>query len=320
MVIFFLLFSFFLHAETDLLTLNTIIEPPPPYYPGQKFLLGYEIGFKGSLALTKQELPFLTTEAFQKIGETVGEVKEVDGVSKQRFYRYFRATKPGSFSFPLSFLEAVSYKTLPGGKKEIGSEKITAQIEPLVIDVLSFPQEGQFKSFNGALGVYTIAASLFNEKELQVFTPFTLRVTLKGEGEFETISFPDLLCQRDWRGFFSLVTPPKLIQKTNEEKTYSLNLIPLSDEIKAIPPIRFSFFNPEKGQFSEVMTDRIQVSVKKGGLREIYQEERVEPFYIPPLTLILTGLIATLPYFYRSPFSFLALLPFLINLLLLIFQ
>ncbi len=314
-------FPLFLFAAPQAtLTLDPIVKPSSPYYPGQKFMLGYEISYKGFVALTKEELPLLQGKGLENIGESVAETEDVADLSKQRFYQYYRAKKPGSYQFPTSFLEGVQYKTTPDGKKVPISDKMRVEVKPLTVEVLPFPEKDKPSSFEGALGSYGIALNGLKGKSLRVGEPFELGVTIKGEGDMDTVSFPSLFCQRGWGGFFSLTTPPKLVEKKEGEKKYILSLSPLSDEIKAIPKINFSSFDPLRKQYVEVSTEPMAVVVKPGVLPRLIQKKEQISFRLTPLSLVFTGIIAFLPYFYRSPFSSIAFLPFLINALILLFQ
>lgn len=319
-VILFLLLPFLLFgADTPELGLEMLVEPKPPYYPGQKLLLGYNITYRGFVALSKEDLPLLEGAGLEKIGEPAAETKNNGTVSEQRFFQYFIARAPGTYSFPVSVLEGVSYKVLPSGQKALLSENLRAEVKPFSLTVLPFP-ESKPRSFNGALGNYAIETSPLKTDTLRVGEPFPFEVAIKGEGEIDTVSFPNLLCQKGWGGFFTFEVPPKLVEKTEGEKRYSLSLIPLSDEVHEIPPIAFSSFDLKKSTFGEVSTSPFPVAIKAGALPPIEKKVVEAPFHLSPLSLIPTGLIALIFLFYRSPLTLVTLLPLLVNLVWLIFQ
>jgi hypothetical protein len=82
-------------------------------------------------------------------------------------------------------------------------------------------------------------------------------MVVSGNGNFNTVTSPRL---KDEEGF--KVYEPQVIQQGNR-KVFEQILIPLSDSIKEIPSVSFSFFDPGKERYRRLSKNRIPITVKK---------------------------------------------------------
>ena len=119
----------------------------------------------------------------------------------------------------------------------------------LDLNVSPLPTEGKPPGFNGAVGSYTMAVSA-GPTNLVAGDPITLRVQISGHGALDSIAFPD---QSKWDNF-KLYPPNAKVNASDQlgldgSKTFEEIVTPQNSDIKALPPISFSFFNPEEKKY-----------------------------------------------------------------------
>lgn len=120
----------------------------------------------------------------------------------------------------------------------------TLTSEPVTLRVLPLPTQNIPEGFNGAIGSYRLAASA-GPTNLAVGDPITVRVQISGNGPLDSVTLPP---QTDWRDFNTYPATSKL--ETTDDlglsgtKSFEQVLVPQNHELKALPPVRFSFFDP----------------------------------------------------------------------------
>lgn len=122
--------------------------------------------------------------------------------------------------------------------------------------VLSLPQENKPASFSGALGVFDFQAAL-SPLEAKVGDPITLKATVQGQGNFNTVNLPEANLGNDFK-----VYEPQ-IKQDNGAKTFEEVLIPLNASIKEIPAMNFSFFNTQTGLYQTITRGPFPVRIIK---------------------------------------------------------
>lgn len=104
--------------------------------------------------------------------------------------------------------------------------------------------------FTGAVGQYSLSAEL-SQTELEVGEALQLAVAVEGLGNIALIEAP----QPDLPGIFEVYDPEVNTSKTESgglirgRKTFTWLLIPRSNGIFQIPPIRFVFFDPSRQEY-----------------------------------------------------------------------
>ncbi len=126
----------------------------------------------------------------------------------------------------------------------------------LPVTVSALPPEGKPDGFDGALGNFTLEAEA-TPLQVKAGDPITLTMTVKGEGNFESVKPPQL---RSKEGF--KVYDPQGKQDGNA-KIFEQVLMPESEKVTHIPQITFSFFNTGTGQYQILTHDPIPITVGK---------------------------------------------------------
>ncbi|MEW6158875.1 MAG: BatD family protein [Verrucomicrobiota bacterium] len=134
--------------------------------------------------------------------------------------------------------------------------------EPLPMQVLPLPHEGRPPSFNGAVGDFSLAVNA-GPTNVTVGDPITLRVQIAGTGTLDSIPFPP---QTDWREF-QTYTPTSKVETTDPlgmsgVKTFEQVIVPQNAEVRQLPAIAFSFFDPNKKSYRTLQQPPIGIQVQ----------------------------------------------------------
>lgn len=159
--------------------------------------------------------------------------------------------------------------------------------EPVTVEVLPLPENGQPEDFSGFVGDAEISASL-DKTNAETNEALTLAVRVEGEGNFRTLPAPEI----DFPPDFEVYDPEVSEEVQKEEarvsgtKEYEYVLIPRAPGTKTIPPIRLSYFNTRRGAYETVSTDTLSVNVtgepvagpvaagRRGGIRPLREDIR----------------------------------------------
>lgn len=130
------------------------------------------------------------------------------------------------------------------------------------IRVLPLPTENVPESFNGAVGSYTLTVSA-GPTNLAVGDPITVRVRLQGRGLLDALSLPP---QPQWRDFTGY--PPTSKSEPTDPlglsgaKNFEQVLVPQNHEIHALPPLKFSYFDPTGKTYRTLSGPAIPLTIR----------------------------------------------------------
>lgn len=154
-------------------------------------------------------------------------------------------------------------------------QDIALDTEPVTIEVQSLPEDAP-ADFKGAVGQYEISARL-SEIEGKVNEPLTLIVDIQGTGNIKALIEPVMPKLPNWRIFESQISDT--IQAEDRAvygvRRFERLVVPGQPGDFTIPPISFSYFDPQAGQYRTIKTDPIAITVVAG---------ENEPLPPPPLT------------------------------------
>jgi hypothetical protein len=131
---------------------------------------------------------------------------------------------------------------------------LTIRSDPYTISVKPLPKAGQPESFSGAVGQYELDVEA-KPTSLKVGEPITLTMTIRGRGNLDMVKIPEIADLNRFK-----VYDPQIKDGT-KERTFEQVLIPRSADIKAIPEIQFSYFDPEVGQYRTQTRGPIPIQV-----------------------------------------------------------
>jgi oxygen tolerance protein BatD len=149
-------------------------------------------------------------------------------------------------------------------------ENVTLDTKPLAITVKPLPETGKPADYNGAVGSFSIQASLAN-KNISAQDDMNLQVVIKGKGNLPVINAP----QVQWPSGIDAFDPTakEEVDKTtvpmSGSKTFDYVFTASSPGHYTIPGIHFSYFDPSSQTYKRTGTDSLDFEVtavaKKGG-------------------------------------------------------
>jgi hypothetical protein len=147
-----------------------------------------------------------------------------------------------------------------GERKQLA---VAAQAVP--VQVLPLPRENAPADFNGAVGSYTLACTA-GPTNITAGDPITVKVQITGHGSLDSLTLPEQAVWHDFKTF-----PPTTKVETTDSlglqgtKTFEQIFIPENADVKALPPITFSFFDPDHQTYRTLSQPPIPLVVRPGG-------------------------------------------------------
>lgn len=247
--------------EVPYIKLEPLFSGTQPLYPGQRAWIGYKLEFNRSIDLSVEELPLLNAEGFKKLGEKQILDKQEGNVSTRQILQRIEAVAPGKFTVPASKVSGYGYEEDGAGNKAYQKPLLSDAVGSFELEVADFPTEGKPLSFRGAVGVFSIESVLLSPATVARGDPVKVKVTVAGNGEFETMQLPDLCCQPGFSGFFKESELPPLIEVEENKKIFTFSLFPQNPFVSQVPSIEFSYFDPQKRTYGTVRTAPLPLKV-----------------------------------------------------------
>ncbi|HEY5654074.1 MAG TPA: BatD family protein, partial [Pontiella sp.] len=139
-------------------------------------------------------------------------------------------------------------------------KRIYAEAPALKLEVKPLPRENRPDTFNGMVGNFSLSVNA-EPTNLRIGDPITLTITVSSDTFMENILFPPLRHQPLLINQFEIPSDRALPQRKEKSKIYTQTIRPLSAELKEIPPIQLSFFNPASNAYVTVQSKPIPIQV-----------------------------------------------------------
>jgi len=172
------------------------------------------------------------------------------------------------------------------------TKRVNVASEPVILNIRDLPSEGIPENFTGAVGSYRISSDISNT-DLTVGDTITYTLTITGSGNlkhFESPPFPQL-------SFARLIEPETVTDTKLEGKTVvgsrviRYPVIVHQEGSFTLPPITFSYFDPNLKSYQSLTTSEYQISVAPSNMR-------IVPYSVAQQDVIPEG--ADISYIYRS--------------------
>ncbi len=144
-------------------------------------------------------------------------------------------------------------------------KQVTLATETLNIESLPLPEENKPANFTGAVGQFNLITSA-GPADATVGDPITVRVKISGTGALDSVALPP---QDAWQNFKTY--PPTTKLETSDQfgfegaKTFEQIISPLNIDVRELPPLTFSFFNPEDGRYHALKSVAVPLTVHAAG-------------------------------------------------------
>jgi hypothetical protein len=242
-------------------------------YIGQQVTLLYKIYTQVRLTgIQIQESPPLSgfwVEDLEVEKNPRGEIESINGREYQAFTIKKQALFPttaGKLKI-LSSVFAISAATAGDFFSIFGNdETLYRKTQELLLDVKELPAGGRPADFSNAVGSFKLDADI-DKTEVATGDAVALRVRLKGQGNLKMIpdisipSFPDFTVysskRQDTNRTFSQ-------NQLGGEKTWEYVIVPKAPGRQTIPPISFSYFDPEQEKYEIIATPVLSLNVVRG--------------------------------------------------------
>lgn len=250
-------------ATLPKLKLEALINGPVTLYPKQKTWFVYRFYFTGNIELTSEELPLLEAKGFKKVGDKIIKDSQEAGWAVQEIQQQVEAIAPGSYTFPSAKIEGFAYTVDPVSKKKSYLQpKLQAEAPPTTVTVVPFPTENKPANFSDALGQFTIQSALVTPSETYVESKMVLKVDVfTRDGTLDNVFLPDLSRQPGFQGVFRMSDLPPVGTITGNNKSFTVELYPLSTSVKEIPSISITSFDSSANRYETVKSDPIPIHV-----------------------------------------------------------
>ncbi len=153
----------------------------------------------------------------------------------------------GGFNDP--FFERFFQNDTERHPTEVRSDAVTLNVLPL-------PEEGKPSGFSGAVGSFALEVTAA-PTELTAGDPITLHMKITGTGNFAEAQPPALSNADSFRTYEA-----RTAKAEGAERSYEQVLIPNDANVHAVPPVRFSYFDPQARQYRTVQSQPIALVVR----------------------------------------------------------
>ena len=145
------------------------------------------------------------------------------------------------------------------GRRAVYETAVVPSNRP-ALQVLELPTTGRPAGFSGLVGKYKIAAEA-TPSEMNVGDPITLTVKISGPPYLGNVQLPPLATQNRLNRDFKIPQQRASGTVKRGAKVFTQTIRARHSEIERIPPIEFSYFDPESGRYQRAETEAIPISV-----------------------------------------------------------
>jgi len=134
--------------------------------------------------------------------------------------------------------------------------------DPIKLNIKPLPRKERPKDFKRAVGDFRFDLTA-NPLTVKVGDPITVTMAISGTGNLDTVSIPDIQCGDSFKTYIPEVRIMRSVQggQVGGEKIFKQVIIPLSVEVKEIPTVSFSYFNPGTGKYQTINKGPIPIKV-----------------------------------------------------------
>jgi hypothetical protein len=159
--------------------------------------------------------------------------------------------------------EALAFRRdLFGSRVPSQTRKVRISGDSIVLDVHNVPAAGRPASFAGAIGQGFTMDVAADRTVLQTGDPVKLTFTIHGDGSLDSASLPPLDAAGLSAKQFRLPDGDVAGISDAAGKHFDVTVRVIDPSVREIPPIEYSWFNPETGKFESTHSKPIALSVK----------------------------------------------------------
>lgn len=233
------------------------IQPQEEIINGQKF----QVFLLKKSALFPQQTGTLTLDPAEAEGNAriITQVKQRNPFGNlfdsDPFFQQFGSMMMSDPFFNDDFFSSMTYKDVPVKLKSM----------PVKIQVMPLPETGKPGHFGNAVGKFTISGTV-DKNNLTTDDALTYTLRISGSGNLKLIEAPLLRLPNGLATYEPQIIDTITGRTTaiSGSKIISYTISPNIPGDYEIPPLSFSYFNPEDGQYHILETSPIKIQVGKG--------------------------------------------------------
>jgi hypothetical protein len=256
--------------------------PKRDIYVGESVPAEIQIGMRDGFASSINGLPKLNSDDFTLNNlsrQPEHATKLIDGrpFTVYTWRSILAAVKPGKFALTFAAPVTVRVRTQPQRDSMLDDllgdpflqnifgaavrKNITVTSPETTLTVLPLPTQDKPPDFAGAVGNFKISTDISSPTNT-AGDPLTLRMHVNGAGNFDRVESSMLAADGQWKTY-----DPKATFKPSDpigyhgEKVFEQPLIASQSGTRTIPPLSFSFFNPESRRYETVHSSPLSVNV-----------------------------------------------------------
>lgn len=149
-----------------------------------------------------------------------------------------------------------------------GRESMAVKLRSSAVDleVIPLPDENVPAGFTGAVGRYRLKVEA-STNAVAAGDPILITVEISGEGPMQSLQ---LESSTDWAGF-KTYAPETSVELTDKlglrgTKRFTQVVIPESPEVRALPSIQFSYFDPLRERYQTLRHEAVPIEVRRGAV------------------------------------------------------
>ena len=259
-------------------------------YVGESLPVVIQVGAQDDIVASLDSPPNLRGDAFTLnvlSGEPEREQRVIDGkpCTVLAWRSVLAAVKPGTLSLtveaPLTVRVPVAQHAEPNYADESTgdpysdpafqsllqttvAQSVVASSPPVSFQVLALPTEDRPANFSGAVGSFTISSEVSKARTV-VGEPMTLRLHVQGAGNFDRVSSSMLGAAQDWKTFRPTAAfMPAEKTGFSGEKTFEQAVVATQPGSRTLPPLEFSYFDPQTRRYATARAAPLSVEVAPG--------------------------------------------------------
>ncbi len=128
------------------------------------------------------------------------------------------------------------------------------------LEIIDLPDKGKPEIFTGAIGNFEMSVKA-SPLKAEVGEPITLTVEIQGKGNFDRVEPPVFPGNSDWKTYSPSTDFIPGKDALSGKKRYEMAVVAKNSDIKEIPSLSFSFFDPEKQQYETVTSPPLAVEI-----------------------------------------------------------
>lgn len=146
-------------------------------------------------------------------------------------------------------------------KDGIITENVNIKSNPMAITVKELPLSGRPYSFDGAVGDFSIEATI-DKNEVALNDMAQLRIIVKGEGNFGVINAPPVQWPEEVEAYEPEIRENvlKTMVPMRGYKTFAYTVMPKRTGTIEIPAVEFSYFDPKDSRYKTALTDAVSIN------------------------------------------------------------